>query len=196
MALFLQNVCKRYLKLLTVYKWRRLLVQYIALRLHYVIKIQALVRRFLVRSRMLEKLRRRYKIKIKNKRDASSVKSKTRSSFSLLSSKNLQSLIGGGNITDEIDPKFTSQERDRRMGMLFLNMNIGTLENFQRLHSAASSIQLTYRVHLARRWRKREIQKRRVVSVKRIIRWYRLQCFLQDRDDAAWVWRFVLFHFI
>ena len=163
-----------------------MLVQYVALRLQYAIKIQALIRRFLVRSRMLEKLRRRYKIKIKRDNNTSSVKSKTRSSFSLLSSKNLQSLISS-TITDEIDLKFTSQERERRTGMLFLNMNIGTLENFQRLNSAARSIQLKYRVHLARMWRRREIQKRRVVSVKRIIRWYRLQIFLQDRDDAAWV---------
>jgi len=171
-----------------------LLVQYVALRLQYAIKIQALIRRFLVRSRMLEKLRRRYKIKIKSN-NTSSVKSKTRSSFSLLSSKNLQSLISS-TITDEIDLKFTSQERERRTGMLFLNMNIGTLENFQRLNSAARSIQLKYRVHLARMWRRREIQKRRVVSVKRIIRWYRLQIFLQDRDDAAWVGDSIQFNLI
>ena len=99
--------------------------------------------------------------------------------------KGLKNLITGD--IGDVDKKFMVSERARRKAFLFTNIKFGELEDFDRLNSAASSIQVTWRWMKGKRWRDKALYERALKMSKRLIRWYRYRVWLQDRDDAAWV---------
>jgi hypothetical protein len=175
---------RRLRNILVVYKWRNILIDYQAFRLKCSIRIQALIRRFLQRLKLPEKQRRRFPVKFVHR----SIATPSGRKRGILTSSfaNLSALLGQEDY-DHVDPKFTIANRERRKAILFLNLHIGELENFEKLHSAARKIQRKYRKVVWKRWNAKAVAERAVLMSKRIIRWYRYQCWLQDRDDAAWV---------
>jgi len=181
-ASILQSSLRRYVNMLIVHKWRYALEGYVRLRLSCAIKLQALVRRFLTRCRFPEKQRRRFPMKATHRRESVS----TRKVNLRESLNNIASLLGLEDF-DAVDSKFTAAGRARRQGNLFLNLKIGDLENLENLHTASGKIQRMYRVVTARRRRKIAIRERALRMRSRLVRWYRYRCWVQDRDDAAWL---------
>jgi hypothetical protein len=166
-----------------VHKWRSALEQIKSLRQRNALTIQSLIRRFLVRCRFPEKQRRRFPMKIVHRIDNFPIQKRNM----LTTSMNNIALLFRIDDYDEVECKFTADGRTRRYANLFLNLKIGELDNFENLNMAAAKIQRLCRVVFARRRRKIAVAKRAVVLSRRLIRWFRHRCWLQDRDDAAWV---------
>lgn len=169
--------------MLIVHKWRNALEQMKSLRQCSALKIQSLIRRFLTRCRFPEKQRRRFPMKIVHRFDGIAIKKKNMLTKSM---NNIASLLGLDDY-DVVESKFRADGRTRRYANLFLNIKIGELENFENLNLAAVKIQRLCRVVFARRRRKIAVAERADVMSRRLIRWFRHRCWLQDRDDAAWI---------
>ncbi len=127
---------------------------------------------------MIEKRRRQFKLKYQ-----------TRIEVKQDDKKNAMDILFNfiGNNEKAIDPKFTSKERPRRMGMLFLNLMIGDEEHIKVMSLAAGVIQRKWRRIIAKRDRKILIQKQLLEATIKVQKWFRYTCWLQDRDDAVWI---------
>lgn len=161
-----------------VYRWRNTLRSIQVQRHSSAVRAQALVRRFLSRCRLPEKQRRRFTLKLNPRQLVRPATSSSSSARAVRLLTNVATFFTG-DWPGDIDPKFTTAGRERRMGMLFLNLKLGDLKHFETLDKAAKTIQKVYRRRLHRIWRQRAMVQRRAEAERRIARWYRHQCWLQ-----------------